>query len=263
MVKELAKFLKRESLNSTICPTIYYYSELGSTSNTAKELNFERQDLGFVILSKEQTGGYGQRGKFWESPKGGLWCSISIKPKFKPYLTGLVPILTALSVAKALEEFDISTKLKWPNDILHSPDNKKIGGILVEGKVSQHTLEYLIIGIGLNINNTFDQYSLALREKIITTYEILNTKIPLMGLLSKILSHIENELDKIYANREMEILSEWKKWDNILGLDVRLISNDIEYQGIAKDISRNGQLLLELKNGRTKKFSSGHLIISH
>ncbi len=62
---------------------------------------------------------------------------------------------------------------------------------------------------------------------------------------------------------ELEILSEWKKWDNILGLDVRLISNNIEYQGIAKDISRNGQLLLELKDGRTIKFSSGHLIISH
>jgi BirA family biotin operon repressor/biotin-[acetyl-CoA-carboxylase] ligase len=262
-VKELAKFLKRESLNSTICPTIYYYSELGSTNNIAKEFIFEQRDLGFVVISKTQTGGYGQRGNFWESPKGGLWCSIVIKPKFELYSIGLVPILTALSVAKALEEFDINSRLKWPNDILSSPDNKKIGGILVEGKVSQHSLEYLIIGIGLNINNTFDQYSLALREKITTTYEILNKKIPLKSLLSKILVQINNELNQIYANREMEILSEWKKWDNILGLDVRLISNNIEYQGIAKDISRNGQLLLELKDGRSKKFSSGHLIISH
>jgi BirA family biotin operon repressor/biotin-[acetyl-CoA-carboxylase] ligase len=262
-VKELTKFLKRESLNSTLCPTIYYYSELGSTNNIAKEIILERKDLGIVVLSKTQTGGYGQKGRSWESPKGGLWCSIGIKPKFELYSIGIVPILTALSVAKALEEFDIKTKLKWPNDILYSPDNKKIGGILVEGKVSPQSIEYLIIGIGLNVNNTFDQYPLALREKVATTYEILKTKIPQKGLLSKILVHIENELDKIYTNKEMEILSEWKKWDNILGLDVRLISNNIEYQGIAKDISRNGQLLLELKDGRTIKFSSGHLIISH
>ncbi len=262
-MKELTKFLKKESLNSDFCPTIFYYSELGSTNTIAKELIVDQQDLGFAVISEIQTGGYGQRESYWESPRGGLWCSLCIKPKFEIYKMGLIPILTALSIAKALAVFEIKTKLKWPNDLLHSSDNKKIGGILVEGKISQHSIEYIIIGIGLNINNTFGQYSQALRDKIMTTYEILNENIPLKEILTMIIKNIENELKRTKDNQEMKILSEWKKWDNILGLDVRIISNNIEYQGIAKDISRNGQLLLELKDGRTIKFSSGHLILSH
>ena len=262
-MKALTKFLKKESINSALCSTIYYYSDLDSTNSIARKLITEKQELGFVVISEEQTGGYGQRDKIWESPRGGLWCSIGIKPEFNISSLNLFPILTALSVATALEVYKLKTKLKWPNDILHSSSNKKIGGILVEGKVSQHSLEYLIIGIGLNINNTIDQYSLALSNKITTTFEILNEKIPLKDILIEIIKQIENKLDIMREGGELKILSEWKKWDNILGLNVKILSNNIEYQGIAKDISKNGQLLLELKDGRTIKFSSGHLVLSH
>ncbi len=255
--------MKKEIINSSLCPTIYYYSEIGSTNSIARKLITKKQELGFVILSEIQTGGYGQRGNFWESPRGGLWCSIGIKPEFKISSLGLVPILTALSVAKTLELYKLETKLKWPNDILHSSSYKKIGGILVEGKVSQHSLEYLIIGIGLNINNTLDQYSPALRNKITTTFEILNDKIPLKDMLIEIIKQIEYKLKIMREGGELKILSEWKKWDNILDLNVKIISNNIEYHGIAKDILKNGQLLLELKDGRTIKFSSGHLVLSY
>jgi len=258
----MTKLVKKERLNSNYCPTIYYYSEISSTNSIARKLITEKQDISFVILSEVQTGGYGQRDRFWESPRGGLWCSIGIKPEFKISSLSLVPSLAALSVAKALELYKLNTKLKWPNDILHSSSNKKIGGILVEGKVSQHSLEYLIIGIGLNINNTLDQYSPALRNKITTTFEILNKKIPLKDILIEIIKQIEYRLNMIREGGEIKILSEWKKWDNILGLNVKIISNNIEYHGIAKDISKNGQLLLELEDGRIIKFSSGHLVLS-
>ena len=253
--------MKKEVINSTLCPTIYYYSELGSTNSIARKFIAEKQELGFVIVSKVQTGGYGQRNSFWESPEGGLWCSMGIKPEFKISYLGMIPMLTALSVAKALEPYKLKTRLKWPNDILLSSNNKKIGGILVESKVSQRSLEYLIIGIGLNINNTLNQYSPSLRNKITTTFETLNEKIYLNDILIKIIKKIENELTLMKEGGELKILSDWKKWDNILGLDVKMISNNIEYHGIAKDISKNGQLLLELKDGRTIKFSSGHLVL--
>ncbi|MHA1513165.1 MAG: biotin--[acetyl-CoA-carboxylase] ligase [Candidatus Hodarchaeales archaeon] len=259
----MTKLMKKEIINSTFCPTIYYYSEIGSTNSIARKIITEKQELGFVVLSEVQTGGYGQRDNFWESPLGGLWCSIGIKPEIKISSLSLIPILTALSVAIALDLYKLKTKLKWPNDILHSSSNRKIGGILVEGKVSQHSLEYLIIGIGLNINNTLDQYSPSLRNKITTTFEILNEKIPLKDILLEIINQIEYKLITIREGGELKILSEWKKWDNILGLNVKMISNNIEYHGIAKDILRNGQLLLELKDGRTIKFSSGHLVLSH
>jgi BirA family biotin operon repressor/biotin-[acetyl-CoA-carboxylase] ligase len=262
-VKVLAKLLKTESINSIACPTIYYYSDLGSTNSIARNLISEKQELGFVVISEVQTGGYGQREKFWESPRGGLWCSLGIKPEFRILCLGLVPMLTALSVARALEIYKVKTKLKWPNDILNSSNNKKIGGILVEGKVTQHSLKYLIIGIGLNINNTLDQYSPVLRNEISTTFEILKEKIPLKDLLIEIIKQLEYRLNIIREGGELKILSEWKKWDNILEQNVKIISNNREYHGIARDISKDGQLILELEDGRTITFSSGHLILSY
>lgn len=262
VVWELPEFLRKDSLNSKMCSTIYHYSEVGSTNNIARKKICGKEDLGFVVISKIQTGGYGQRGSFWESPIGGLWCSIGLKPIFKISKIGMIPILTALGVANTLEAFNVKTRLKWPNDILYSPNNRKIGGILVEGKVSQHSLEYIIIGIGLNINNTVDQFSPPLRDQITTTYEILGDRLPLPVILESVLKQIENNLIRLQNNEEGKILSEWKKWDNIIGLNVKIVSNNIEYFGVAKDISKNGQLLLELQDGRTIKFSAGHLVLS-
>ena len=168
--------IKQASIKSNLSPTIYYYSEVGSTNSIARKMILEKNKFGFVVTSKVQTGGYGRRKNYWESPKGGLWCSIVIKPDIKVQSLGIVPILTALGVAQALQTFGIETKLKWPNDILYSQNNKKLGGILVEGKVSKRSLEYLIIGIGLNINNTLDQYSPSLKN-IIKTTKILGIKL--------------------------------------------------------------------------------------
>lgn len=261
MVTELTGFLEKKSFDSAICSTIYHYSEVGSTNTIAREKIDEEQSFGFVVVSERQTGGYGQRGNKWESPIGGLWCSIVLKPTFHISKIGLMPILAALSVAKTLDSLSIKTRLKWPNDILHYPDNKKIAGILVEGKVSQDSLEYIIIGIGMNVNNTSDQFSRSLRRKTTSIFEILDEKIPIMDIMASLLEQLEDQLLKLQNNNETKILSEWKKWDNVLGLNVRILSNDIEYIGIARDISTNGQLLLELKDGRTMKFSTGDLIL--
>ncbi len=251
--------LRKTNLDSDLISKIYHYSELGSTNNVAKSMILTEKKHGFGICSKTQTSGYGQRGNYWESPEGGLWCSLAIKPDIKPSKIGLIPSLCALSVAKALKSYNISTRLKWPNDILNSSDSKKIGGIIVEGKVSSKILEYLIIGIGINVNNTLDQYSLPLRTNITTTLEITKTNISLVELLNAIINFLEEGLYRIKSGEEKVILLEWKEWDNILGRKIVLTSNNIEYEGIAKDLTLFGQIILELDDGRKITFSSGHV----
>lgn len=217
------------------------------------------KEQNFGIISKTQTAGYGQRGHFWESPSGGLWCSLALKPEINPRRMGLIPILCALSVAKALKSYHISTRLKWPNDILHSTDNKKLGGIIVEGKVSRKDVEYLIIGIGININTYLKQYSLPLRKDITSTLEITKTHIELEPLLHKIINSLERGFNNMARGEEGDILLEWKKWDNILGRKITITSNNIEFEGIAKDLTKYGQIILELDDGREISFASGNL----
>lgn len=252
----------KSEIKSKLCSKIYHYSEVGSTNNIAKSFISEKNESGFVVLSNIQTAGYGQKGNFWESPHGGLWCSIAIKPGIPPNIQGLIPNLSALSVAKALKVHNVRTRLKWPNDILNFKDNRKLGGILVEGKVSgSRATQYLVIGIGLNINNTLNQYSAPLRRIVTSTLEILGTEIHLESLLLDIISELENGFNTIDAHGEEQILNEWKKWDNILGERIKIVSNNIVYEGIAKDLSVHGQLILEMKDGLLIKFSSGNVSV--
>ena len=257
----MTDLIKRTELNTEFISEILHFSDLGSTNSFAKKMVLKENKHGFVIISKTQTSGYGQRGNFWESPPGGLWCSIAIKPEINPKSIGLIPILCALSVAKALKSYNIATRLKWPNDILYSDNNKKLGGILVEGKVSPGFIEYLIIGIGLNVNNSLEQFSLPLRGSITSILEISKNKLRLSELLCKVVKFLEEGLIIMKRGEEKQILSEWKEWDNILGRKAIITSNNIEYEGAVKDLTVFGQLILELADGRKITFSSGTLTL--
>ncbi|MHA2238607.1 MAG: biotin--[acetyl-CoA-carboxylase] ligase [Candidatus Hodarchaeales archaeon] len=258
MVKQITfNFLKELEFNSKICSSIYTYSEVGSTNNIARAIMLKNNQKNFAVVAEVQTSGYGRKRNLWESPLGGLWSSLVIKPSFELSYIGLIPSLCALSVAKTLKEYKIDTRLKWPNDILFLGDNKKIGGILVEGKVSLIKMDYLIIGIGLNVNNNLNQFSPPLQNKLTSTYLVKNEEISVLELYKKILINLESGLMNINSSGGEIILAEWKNWANILGSRLKITSNNIQYEGIAQDISNDGRLIIKMDNGRLIKFASG------
>lgn len=254
-------FIQEILIHSKLCPRIYYYAEVGSTNNLARKTIEKKNLIGFAITAKTQSAGKGQGGRFWESPSGGLWSSLAIQPKIELSLLGIIPILSAVGIAMALETFDIKTMLKWPNDILIRHNLKKIGGILVEGKVTQLSLEYLIIGIGLNINNTLNQYSKTLQEQTTTVYEEFNKEIDLNILLQEIICQIDGLFETLRSDGVQPLLNKWKQKDNILGMDVIVRSPEGEYRGKAVDISPYGQLVLEMPNSEKAVISNGTVIL--
>ncbi len=253
--------IKKTIIRSDLCPRIYMYDTVDSTNNVATQLIEEKNQIGFVVVAKKQYAASGQAGRDWESPKGGLWTSLVIQPQIKFSQLGLVPILSAVGIAKALDTFKIKTLLKWPNDILIKHNLKKIGGILVEGKITQFSLNYLIIGIGLNINNTLDQYSKLLREQITTVYEEFSKKIDLNCLLQEIIHQLEDSFECLRLSGSQSILKEWKEKDNIIGMKVIVQTPEGEYQGKVVDISPNGQLVLENSGSNIVNLSTGTVFI--
>lgn len=248
-------------IGSDLCPRIYMYAEVGSTNSVALQLIEEKNQIGFVVVAERQSAGSGQAGRLWESPHGGLWISLAIQPQIELSQLEIVPILSAVGIAKALETFDIKTLLKWPNDILINHNLKKIGGILVEGKVTQFSLNYLIIGIGLNINNTLDQYSKLLQEQITTVYEEFNKEIDLNRLLQEIIHQIEELFECLRLNGSQSILEEWKEKDNIIGMRVIVQNPEGDYQGKVIDISPHGQLVLEISESKIVTLPTGTVLI--
>ncbi|MHA2293821.1 MAG: biotin--[acetyl-CoA-carboxylase] ligase, partial [Candidatus Hodarchaeales archaeon] len=213
------------------------------------------------IVTKTQTRGRGQRGRTWESPNGGLWTSLAIRPQNELKHLAIVPILSAVGIAKALESFDIRIMLKWPNDLIFKDNLRKIGGILVEGSITQFSIDYLIIGIGINVNTVLNQYSLSLRSKITTILEEYQVEINLLVLLKRIIFQIEECFSVLKNQGISSLLREWKKRDSLLGKKVIIKDSRRDYRGTVAGISPNGQLILNTSKSGEFKISTGTVIL--
>ncbi len=126
---------------------LLHYPVLDSTNNKAKELVLQGESDNFVIIADEQTGGRGQQGKTWESPRGGLYLTLVVKweKNFKINLTAVPLTFGELISNWCKETFGFCPQVKWPNDLYFS--GRKLSGILCE-KFQSH----ILVGIGLNLN---------------------------------------------------------------------------------------------------------------
>ena len=125
----------------------------GSTNDDARGLARLGDPGGVAVLATVQTAGRGRFDRVWESPDGGVYLSVLVRPRIDPARAGAVPLVAGVSVVRALQSLDAGLlgvlRLKWPNDVL--ADGRKLAGILVESSVSAGVLEWLVIGVGLNV----------------------------------------------------------------------------------------------------------------
>ena len=131
---------------------IYLFESLDSTNDYLKELARTGAPEGTVVIAREQTLGKGRLGRAWVSPIGGAWFSILLKPPIALEQAGCISVLLAMSLAQAIrEKWALPIGVKWPNDLYVS--NRKLGGILVELSSQAQKIEWLVAGIGVNVNN--------------------------------------------------------------------------------------------------------------
>lgn len=230
---------------------VIYLQEIDSTNEFAKKIAHQEGE-GTVIVADIQTKGKGRKLRAWSSPKGGLWMSIILKPNVYPkHITKLV-FISALAVVETLADFGIEGKIKWPNDVL--VDGKKICGILSEGKYSKSGVEYVILGLGINVNNKLPE---ELKDTATFMREVLGFEVPLIEVFKKLLSKLDNWYLKYLKGDYMEILNKWKMHSATIGKRVRIITDKGEMIGIAIDIDEDGALILKQNDGVLKKIYYG------
>ena len=172
---------------------ILHYKTLDSTNNLAIQFARAGAAEGTVVSSEFQTKGRGRLDRSWISPRGkGLLFSVILRPKFKAQAAPILTQLTAEAVRDALvSNFKILAKLKKPNDVL--VDGKKICGILTESSATKQKLDYVVVGIGLNVNS-------AQKELIHTATSIFTEtkkKVEKEPLLLDILGRLNEKYEKI------------------------------------------------------------------
>ncbi|MGB2578355.1 BirA family biotin operon repressor/biotin-[acetyl-CoA-carboxylase] ligase [Elusimicrobium simillimum] len=134
---------------------------IDSTQTLAKSMAENGAQHGTLIVTQTQTAGRGQFERTWDSQKGGLFFSLILRPNKKIEQSSAFTIKTAEVVVETLKMYGVKAKVKFPNDVLaHDPAAKKylkICGILTETSSSTHTTDWLVIGVGINLNNNLNK----------------------------------------------------------------------------------------------------------
>ncbi len=238
---------------------IYYYKELETTNLKAKELASQGVPEGTLIIAEKQTKGRGRRGRSWFSPAGyGIYASMVLRPSIAPTEISSITLMAAVSAAEALIALTpLNVRIKWPNDILLN--DKKIAGILTEISSDMDIVDYLIIGIGMNINTPKDLFPPEIKETATSILIETNRPFQRVEILSEFLKIYEHYYINFKKSGIEPIMGRWKELANIVGKRIEVDVMGQKYRGDVVEIE-NGILILK-DHGRTHRIFSGDVTI--
>lgn len=236
---------------------VIHLDTVGSTNDYAKEIG-NKVNGGTLIISEQQTKGRGRLGRAWKSKSGdGIWMSLIIKPKIEPFKSPFLTLVAGASVVKVLTNLGVEASIKWPNDII--VHNKKVCGILTELSAEMERVNYVIIGIGINIK-TMD-FPDEIKKKATSLYKE-GYKLSRVDIVRRFCI----EFEKLYKGyildgNKQDTLELCRKYSAIIGEKVYLINNNKRELVKCIDINENGNLIIKEKNDEIQEIMSGEVSI--
>lgn len=220
----------------------FVYLEECDSSNTFLSENKDIHINGTVVYCEEQKKGKGRADREWISQKDfNLTFSVFLNENLTFQNINILNFVSSLAVSGAIETlYQLNTELKWPNDVLVK--KKKISGILLNSSVNQTEINYVIIGIGINVNQTQFKGSFIYPPTSIRLE--FGSKVVRERVLSETLNLLEYYISVFYDN-PLKIIDLWKNKCNMLGEKVRIYNGTEEKFGIFQDIDNNGALILK------------------
>ncbi|MEC9063642.1 MAG: biotin--[acetyl-CoA-carboxylase] ligase [Thermoproteota archaeon] len=256
--------ITRDLKTQLIGKRVYYFEEIDSTQSFAQNIAADKKENGTIIIAEKQTAGRGRLERKWTSPKGGIWFSLIIHPKFDVSSSTLIPILSAVALSKSIKSsLGIDTEVKWPNDI--TMKGKKVAGVLVDASFQTNSIDYLILGIGIN----FDIDAKKLEKKLsktpnfygINSLRKKEDKTPPKTLLKEFLLQFEKNLLQLDSGEKSKIIKEWTKRASGIGKRITINTSNGKISGISQGIDSDGALKLKVRN-ETKKIYVGDVVLS-
>ena len=256
--------ITRDLKTQLIGKRVYYFEEIDSTQNFAQNIAADKKENGTIIIAEKQTSGRGRLDRKWTSPKGGIWFSLIIHPKFDVSSSTLIPILSAVALSKSIKSvLGIETEVKWPNDI--TMNGKKVAGVLVDASFQTNSIDYLILGIGIN----FDIDAKKLEKRLTKTPNFYGIdslrgkedKTPPKKLLKEFLLQFEKNLFQLDKGEKSKIIKEWTKRAAGIGKKITINTSNGKISGISQGIDNDGALKIKTRN-EIKKIYVGDVVLS-
>lgn len=239
--------------------TIIHKTEVSSTQTLAHEAAQDGAKHGTVIIADEQTRGKGRMNRPWHSLKEkGIWISILLRPNMLPMLAPQLTLLTATVLADVIyEQMEVRPQIKWPNDILI--DGKKMAGILTELQAEQDQIQYVIIGIGMNINQTKTDLPKEIQQKATSLRIETGTEWDLTQFTQQLLETFERNYTSYKENGFSEVKHKWESYGFKIGQPISIQTMNRQWKATFSGIADDGALLIKNDDGSVEKLYSAEI----
>ncbi len=240
---------------------IHAFIQVDSTNEVAFRLALEGAEEGEVIVAEAQAKGKGRMGRSWESPSGvNIYLSLILRPKILPNRIPLITLMAAVACAEAIEEVtNLMPAIKWPNDLLI--DGKKLGGILTEADMEMDVINFVIVGIGINVNMPRSSFPQPIEDVATSLREELEYEIPRLALLQEILRKMELWYTKLSEGEGEDLQKRWETLSQVTGREVEARFMGAVVRGKALGIDEDGALLVQANGGTVKRIVAGDVTL--
>ncbi len=253
--------IEKSLVNEFIGRPLYYYPEIGSTNDEAFRLGIAGAPEGTVVIADSQTKGKGRLQRLWHSPPGSnIYTSILFRPNFAPDQAPRISIAAGVAVAEILSQYCPGlVQLKWPNDVLLN--NKKLCGILAQIKTSANSIDFVVLGIGINVNIDYNQLPCEI-QSIATSLAIeTGREIGRMELIISLYENIAKWYKELMQSGFDTIKGKWLNFAPMISQNVQVMFRDELVRGKALGLDDDGSLIISTVNNGTVKVSAGDATI--
>ena len=240
---------------------IRVFQDTTSTNDVIEKLARDGVKEGAVVFAESQTRGRGRLGRKWMSPaKRGLWFSVLLRPDLRPQETTRLTVASATALRRAIEsQTGLRPEIKWPNDILIH--GKKVAGILTELSGELDHVNYIILGIGVDVNLSQGDFPAELRKSATSLKIELGKPVSRPELAVAILRELDHDYARIASGQFAALANEWEEHGTTIGHEVVIRMGDRQIRGRAESLGEDGELLVRTEHGHLERIIGGDVTL--
>jgi BirA family biotin operon repressor/biotin-[acetyl-CoA-carboxylase] ligase len=248
--------IRQQLKGSMFGKRIHHFFRTDSTNRVALDLGYANEPEGAVVLAEEQTGGRGRAGRSWHSERAtGIYVTLLLRPKISPVQAPLLTMMAGLSAHVAIQaQTGLQPDVKWPNDLMLN--GKKVGGILTEMHAETTLVRFVIVGIGINVNQ--EKFPAELSGIATSLRAETGKNQSRLELLARLLREFESDYNRFLREGSTHITEQFAKVSSYArGKKVRVTNGNESYVGVTAGLRPEGLLQIQREDGSVTTVLAG------
>lgn len=232
------------------------FRRVASTNDVALELARSGAPEGTLVTAETQTRGRGRLGRNWAGTPGkSLALSLVLRPRIPSDEFPLLTLSAAVAVAETLAARGLDPRIKWPNDVL--VDGRKVCGILTEMQAEPDRLSFVVLGIGVNLNQALSDFPEGLRSRAASLLTLTGKPERRAAFLQDLLLNLEEAYERVRRREGSRVLAAWRRWADLSGRQVRVTQVGRSFFAQALHVDEKGALWVRNDAGMVERLTAG------